>query len=199
MFLSVEFTPQREEFIKAVRVFMRKSYEHITWIGAIVYLLLTIAFAWMTLNNSDNSFQLIITFLILGLPPFFLARILNAPVAVDETVIKPTKWLLGDSGITVTLPHLNANFGWDTFSKVMESQDYLYLVHKNKTNFHFLPKRAVTSETDHDLREFLTAKYGTISSTKIAPGPKFMLYLLGALYLVNIGLLLYSNIRAGLG
>jgi hypothetical protein len=195
--LSLQFTPEKADYTKAVRTFLVKNYESLAWLSIGLYLPLSVGHAWLISSSVSTSSLLLLTFLILALPPFILYRILFTRMTIDENMTKPFEWNMNAESLSISSPNITGRYEWDRFFKVMESQEYYFLVQlDNKNMFHFLPKRAFSDpQQENHFRKLVAAKYGSIQATKIDPSAKFAWVCLSALYITNIGLLVYSNFQ----
>ena len=166
--IRIQFTPTPQDFTRPLRaVYLRQRS---TWI---ILSTLTIVFLFgagifLLKGFQGNTYAI---FYILLLPVYVFFFFLFNPWLIglqarsDERLKSKTTWEVDAKGVRIRNKALNNRYKWDSFYKVIETdQHYLLFPSNNKKRFEMIPKRAFESpEQQETFREYLRNKIESYS------------------------------------
>jgi hypothetical protein len=201
--VKLDYTPTKDDFVSAINAVSEKNNERL-WTLDLLYLPLLLLYLYLILEQPawPSLVNYLLTFLLLGFPPFAYTRIYLSGKQVARQVQQApqllglTTWELTPEHLTITNSLSEIKLAWDTFGSVLENQNFYFLLYAaNRNILQFLPKRALAGRAEDEaaFRAALQEKLGAIRSAEVGPEFRLALYALGALYLAAILSFFYAS------
>jgi len=175
--LSFEFTPTKQDYLKAFRSFYLAQWKEqalLLSIPLIMFACTLSAVLQGELGEFRNFFLALFgsvfffLFYAIVISPFVVAN----KVAKDERLNSPVLYELNDEHIQIKNKFTETKFDWGSFQRIIESEEYFLIIYTtNKNMFQIVPKRAFsTSDDEKEFRNLVKEKIHT--QNKNAPLPE---------------------------